>query len=98
MQVGGGPIYEQGTTPYQEGGWSPLWALAGQGTTCLGKEVACKTAKRFRQSYCQDTDAPPKKKRVRKTQEGGYSFDHVAWEMIKGLGKVGGKAARMGAG
>lgn len=41
---------------------------------------------------------PPKKKRVRKTQEGGYSFDHVAWEMIKGLGKAGGKAARMGAG
>lgn len=99
VQVGGGTIYQQGTTPYQEGGWSPLWALAGQGASSLGKEVACKAAKRFRQSYCQDTDEPKKKKkRVRQTQEGGFGFDQVAWEMIKGLGKAGAKAARVGAG
>jgi len=105
VQVGGGPIYEQGTAPYQEGGWSPLWALAGQGATSLGKEVACKTAKRFRQSYCQDDDEPKKKKkkkRERKIQEGGFGLDQVAWEMIKGLGKAGVKAgvkaARLGAG
>ena len=29
VQVEGGAFYEQGTTPYQEGGWSPLRALAG---------------------------------------------------------------------
>ena len=48
VQVGVGAIYEQGTTPYQEGGWSPLWALAGQGASSLGQEMACKAAKRFR--------------------------------------------------
>ena len=96
VQVGGGPIYDQGTPPYQEGGWSPLWALAGQGATSLGKEVACKAAKRFRQAYCLDGE-PPKKKR-KKTQEGGFGFDDVAWEMLKGVGKAGVKAARTGVG
>ena len=48
VQVGGGgAIYEQGTSPYQEGGWSPLWALTGQGASSLGQEMACKAAKRF---------------------------------------------------
>lgn len=100
VQVGGGPIYEQGTPPYQEGGWSPLWALAGQGASSLGKEVACKAAKRFRQSYCLDDQPPAKKKKKKKKpqQEGGFGFDEVAWEMIKGLGKAGAKAARLGAG
>ena len=96
-----GSVYDQGTPPYQEGGWSPLWALAGQGATSLGKEVACKAAKRFRQSYCTD-DAPPAKKKKKKTtkpqQKGGIGFDQVAWDMMKGIGKAGAQAARMGAG
>lgn len=94
VQVGGS-VYDQGTPPYQEGGWSPLWALAGQGATSLGKDVARKAAKRFRQSYCQD-DPPVKKKK--KKQTGGLGFDQVAWDMMKGLGKAGAAAARMGAG
>lgn len=35
----------------------------------------------------------------RRMQEGGYgSFDDVAWEAIKGLGKLGVQAGRLGAG
>ncbi|KAL9958865.1 hypothetical protein ACROYT_G035937 [Oculina patagonica] len=98
VQVGGGTFYDQGTPAYQEGGFSPLWALAGQEATSLGKAVACKAAKRFRQSYCQDTEQPVKKKKKKRQQEGGYGFDEVAWQMIKGLGKAGTKAARLGAG
>ena len=100
VQVGGS-VYDQGTPPYQEGGWSPLWALAGQGATSLGKEVACKAAKRFRQSYCTDGEPPTKKKKKKKSQQqqkGGIGFDQAAWEMIKGMGKAGAQAARMGAG
>lgn len=41
VKVREGAIYEQGTTPFQEGGWSSLWALAGQSASSLGKEVAC---------------------------------------------------------
>ena len=102
VQVGGGAIYEQGTSPYQEGGWSPLWALAGQGATALGQEMACKAAKRFRQSFCrQESSEEParkKKRRLRKSQEGGFGSEAVAWELLKGLGKAGYQAARMGAG
>ena len=39
-----------------------------------------------------------KKKRLRKSQEGRCSVDHVAWEVLKGLGKASYQAARMGAG
>ena len=93
VQVGGGgAINEQGTTPYQEGGWSPLWALAGQGVSSLGKEVACKAAKRFGQSYChQETEEPTRKKQLRKSQEGGLGFGDAGWELLKGLGKVAGQ-------
>ena len=61
----GGQTYKEGTPPYQEGGWSPLWALAGQGATSVGKDVMCQAAKRFRQSFCQkdEEEAPPGKKR-----------------------------------
>ena len=100
VQVGGS-VYDQGTPPYQEGGWSPLWALAGQGAMSLGKEMACKAAKRFRRSYCTDGAPPPKKKKKKTTkpqQKGGIGFDQAAWEMIKGMGKAGAQAARMGAG
>ena len=102
VQVGGGAFYEQGTTPYQEGGWSPLWALAGQGASSLGQEMACKAAKRFRQSFChQESEKEPerkKKRRHRKSQEGGLGFDALGWEVLKGLGKAGYQAARVGAG
>ena len=72
----GGQTYKEGTPPYQEGGWSPLWALAGQGATSVGKDVMCQAAKRFRQSFCQKDDeeeAPPRKKKKKKktTQQGG---------------------------
>ena len=72
----GGQTYKEGTPPYQEGGWSPLWALAGQGATSVGKDVMCQAAKRFRQSFCQKEDeeeAPPRKKKKKKktTQQGG---------------------------
>ena len=70
----GGQTYKEGTPPYQEGGWSPLWALAGQGATSVGKDVMCQAAKRFRQSFCQkdEDEAPPRKKKKKKTtQQGG---------------------------
>ena len=101
VKVREGAIYEQGTTPYQEGGWSPLWALAGQGASSLGKEMACKAAKRFRQSFChQESEEPTRKKkrRLRKSQEGGLGLDAASWELLKGLGKAGCQAARVGAG
>ena len=102
VQVGGGSIYQQGTTPYQEGGWSPLWALAGQGASSLGKEMACKAAKRFRQSFChqeseEEEPARKKKRRARKSQEGGFA-EAAAWELLKGLGKAGYQAASVGEG
>ena len=61
----GGQTYKEGTPPYQEGGWSPLWALAGQGATSVGKDVMCTAAKRFRQSFCHkdEEEAPPRKKK-----------------------------------
>lgn len=98
VQVGGGTVYGQGTTPYQEGGWSPLWTLAGQGTSSLGKDVMCNAAKKFRRSFCDD-ESPPKKKKKKKTrqQEGG-NFDQVAWQLMKGVGQAGAQAARAGAG
>ena len=37
-------------------------------------------------------------KRLRKSQEGGLGFDAAAWELLKGLGKAGYQAARVGAG
>ena len=101
VQVGGGALYEQGTTPYQEGVWSPLWALAGQGASSLGKEMACKAAKRFRQSFChQESEEPTRKKkrRLRKSQEGGLGLDAASWELLKGLGKASYQAARVVAG
>ena len=70
VQSGGRETYKQGTPPYQEGGWSPLWALAGQGATSVGKDVMCRAAKRFRTSFCRrgdddddDAAAPPSKKK-----------------------------------
>ena len=64
VQVGGRETYKQGTPPHQDGGWSPLWALAGQGATSLGKDVMCQAAKRFQKSFCQgDKAAPPSKKK-----------------------------------
>ena len=102
VQVGGGgALYEQGTTPYQEGGWWPLWALAGQGTSSLGKEMACKAPKRFRQPFChQESEEPTRKKtrRPHKSQEGGLGLDAAGWELLKGLGKASYQAARVGAG
>ena len=64
--------------------------------------MACKAAKRFRQSFCrQESSEEParkKKRRLRKSQEGGFGSEAVAWELLKGLGKVGYQAARVGAG
>ena len=78
----GGQTYKEGTPPYQEGGWSPLWALAGQGATSVGKDVMCTAAKRFRQSFCHkdEEEAPPRKKKKRKktTQQGGVQ-PLVSW-------------------
>ena len=78
----GGQTYKEGTPPYQEGGWSPLWALAGQGATSVGKDVMCQAAKRFRQSFCQkdEDEAPPRKKKKKKktTQQGGVQ-PLVSW-------------------
>ena len=78
----GGQTYKEGTPPYQEGGWSPLWALAGQGATSVGKDVMCQAAKRFRQSFCHkdEDEAPPRKKKKKKktTQQGGVQ-PLVSW-------------------
>ena len=73
----GGEKYKTGTPAYQEGGWSPLWALAGQGATSMGKDVMCQAAKRFRQSFCQGEDeaAPPKKKRRKQRGTGGPIYE-----------------------
>ena len=92
----GGQTYKEGTPPYQEGGWSPLWALAGQGATSVGKDVMCQAAKRFRQSFCQkdEDEAPPKKKKKKKktTQQGGVQ-PLVSW--LEQLG-AGGNTYRAG--
>jgi len=75
----GGQTYKEGIPPYQEGGWSPLWALAGQGAASVGKDVMCQAAKRFCQSFCQkDEEAPPRKKKRRRRQlsKGAYSLWH----------------------
>ena len=61
--------------------------------------MACKAAKR--QSFChQESEEPTRKKkiRLRKSQEGGLGFDAAGWELLKGLGKAGYQAARVGAG
>lgn len=56
----GDQTYKEGTPPYQDGGWSPLWALDSQGATSVGKDVMCQAAKRFRQSFCKgDEEAAP---------------------------------------
>ena len=63
--------------------------------------MACKAAKRFRQSFChQESEEPTRKKkrRLRKSQEGGLGLDAADWELLKGLGKAGYQAARVGAG
>ena len=77
----GGQTYKEGTPPYQEGGWSPLWALAGQGATSVGKDVMCQAAKRFRQSFCQkdEDEAPPRKKKKKKTTQQGGVQPLVSW-------------------
>ena len=77
----GGQTYKEGTPPYQEGGWSPLWALAGQGTTSVGKDVMCQAAKRFRQSFCHkdEEEAPPGKKKKKKTTQKGGVQPLVSW-------------------
>ena len=78
----GGQTYKEGTPPYQEGGWSPLWALAGQGATSVGKDVMCQAAKRFRQSFCQKEDeeeAPPRKKKKKKTTQQGGVQPLASW-------------------
>ena len=78
----GGQTYKEGTPPYQEGGWSPLWALAGQGATSVGKDVMCQAAKRFRQSFCQKEDeeeAPPRKKKKKKTTQQGGVQPLTSW-------------------
>ena len=102
VQVGGGEIYEQGTPAYQEGGWSPLWAVASQGASSLGKELACKAAKRFRQTVCRapahDEEGEPvakKKKKKHHPQKGGLG---VTAGVVKGLGNIAYKSARAGAG
>jgi len=78
----GGQTYKEGTPPYQEGGWSPLWALAGQGATSVGKDVMCQAVKRFRQSFCQKDDeeeAPPRKKNKKKTTQQGGVQPLASW-------------------
>ena len=69
-----------------------LWALAGQGASSLGKEVACKATKCFRQSYCH-TERRGGSERVKKT---GW-VSTLAWDLLKGLRKGGYQAASMGA-
>ena len=91
----GGQTYKEGTPPYQEGGWSPLWALAGQGATSVGKDVMCQAAKRFRQSFCQkdEEEAPPRKKKKEKTTQKGGVKPLASW--LEQLG-AGGKTYRAG--
>ena len=91
----GGQTYKEGTPPYQEGGWSPLWALAGQGATSVGKDVMCQAAKRFRQSFCHkdEEEAPPRKKKKKKTTRKGGVQPLVSW--LEQLG-AGGNTYRAG--
>lgn len=48
--------------------------------------------------YQEGDDPQEEEEAGEKMQEGGVGFDQVAWEMIRGLGKAGVSAARMGAG
>lgn len=98
-----GQTYQEGTSHSQEGGWSPLWALAGQGAISVGNDVISQVAKRFRQSFCEgegDEEAPPQKKK-KKTQKGGW-LPFLPW--LQQLGANGDtfelkrKAAQRGAG
>ena len=91
----GAQTYKEGTSPYQEGGWSPLWALASQGATSVGKDVMCQAAKRFRQSYCHkdEEEASPRKKKKKKTTRKGGVQPLVSW--LEQLG-AGGNTYRAG--